>query len=199
MDPFARPDSADLGDMLADGAVAVLAERGLERFSIAAVARWVGWTPPVLYQRFPGPLGTRRRVLQVIVLVLGRRWLQWSCARLLLETPELRLPADELERRAVRLWAAVRELARGEQATGNPHPEEGLDRLREEEAAMVAAELGRWCGRRLAVADVIGVIALADGLRTELAAPIARVDLDTAQRILRGALDRLRDDDLSRA
>lgn len=64
---------------------------------------------------------------------------------------------------------------------------------------MVAAELGRWCGRRLAVADVIGVIALADGLRTELAAPIARVDLDTAQRILRGALDRLRDDDLSRA
>ncbi len=140
MRPFTRPDSASLNDMLTDAAVARLAEGGAELLTLQSVAAWLGLTRQALSQRLDDPNGPRRRMIQLIVLTFGERWLTWVGPGPIhgdLDRPPVRLPATPDEIHAVRVWTALTELARSEAARGNPHPLTALTRVRDEERALV--------------------------------------------------------------
>jgi AcrR family transcriptional regulator len=185
MDPFTRPDSADVLDMLADGAVEIVAEHGLLGLSISALARWSGLTPPVLTQRFQGPHGARRRVLHLVTFTYGQRWLRWSTGALLLDEPSLALPETDAERRGTRVWSALDELARGERSEGYGDIAAVVDQVRSEEKAMVAARLGTAAHPMSPVAAGT-FCAVVDGVRRALSFPVPTFSVADARDAIRG-------------
>ena len=175
MDPFTRPDSPDLVDMLTDGMVRVLRSRGLQEFSIAACARAVDLSPQALNERFSGKYGARRRVLQLVANAYGARWLEWVRPGLEADPPLIRLPESDEEISGVRVWLALAELGRGEGHVGNPHLAGLLSSFRATEADLVGDAFRTCTGRPPNRVQLAILTALTDGLRAELAAPHARI------------------------
>jgi AcrR family transcriptional regulator len=176
MDPFTRPDSPDLVEMLTDGVVRVLRSRGLQEFSIAASARAVDMSPQALNERFSGKYGARRRVLQLVTNSYGERWLEWVRPGLAADPPLIQLPESDEEISGVRVRLALAELARGEGHAGNPHLAGLLESFRATEADLVSDAVRRWAGRLPNRVQLTILTSLTDGLRAELAAPHARID-----------------------
>lgn len=183
MSPFLRPDAPGLDDIVADGALAVLAERGVDGLNVAAFARWMGVTKQSLSQRLAGPAGARHRLLQLAVATFGDRWLAWVGSALAEDPPVPALPATEGEVLGVRSWAALTELARGEAAAGNPDHASIVSAVRAREREMTQHRVGDWLGARPDVDDLAELCALADGLRLALAAPTPDLAIDDARRM----------------
>lgn len=192
MDPFKRLDSPALSDMLTDGAVDVLAERGLDRFSIGAVARRMDMSPQAVSNRFPSSEGGRPRVLQLITVTFGKRWLAWVTPGLAAEPPMIRLPENDAERHGVRVWLALAELARGERARGNTGLESAVGWVRSREREDLAVSLEQWTGSRIPPDEVMSIVVLVEGLRAELASGDPHLNVETGHELLRSAMERLR-------
>lgn len=188
MSPFLRPDAPSINDMLADGAVALLEERGIAAVNVAALARWMGVTKQTLSERLWDPDGPRRRIIRLTVLAFANRWLDWVDSALLGDPPVPALPRSEEEVHGVRVWAALTELARGERVSGNPDPAAGIVATLEQERDAVRLRLKRWIGVDPSEDEVVELCALADGLRAALVQPTTRLSSDDAQRILRRRL-----------
>lgn len=182
--PFLRPDAPGLEDILADGAVAVLAERGVAGLTLAAVARWMGVTKQSLSQRLTDPAGARHRFLQLTVLAYGDRWLAWARTAWAEDPPMPALPATDDEVLGVRVWSGLAELARGEAAAGNPDPAAAVSAVQSEEREMTRHRLSTWMHAYPDGDDVTELCALVDGLRLGLAAPVPDVSLDVARRVV---------------
>lgn len=107
-DPFLEPDNPRWPAIVADAYVEFLGVRGLHEFSMAAVARWMRASTAAVAQR-----ASRQESLRMVVVRIGARYHWWSVrpAHWLIEP---RLPSTEAERRGVRAWALLGELARGD-------------------------------------------------------------------------------------
>jgi hypothetical protein len=186
--PFLRPDDRYYPEILTDAAVHVLGGRGFDRFSVRALARWMKVSPAAVLNEF-----TRARVLEVINICFCRRWLAWSGSEPIFgphpASVPLRLPEGPDELLGVRVLTALQLLAEGERVRGNPVPGYQLDRLRDEELALLRHRLGsalRCCGGRWDDHQVIAVMALTRGLRLGLAEAEPRLTRDEASDVLRG-------------
>ncbi len=170
--PFLLPDHRDYVEILTDGAVHVLETTGVDRFSVAAIARWMKVSPEAIHNHY-----SRARVLDIVTIRFSRRWLQWSVGDpRWLKAPHpcpLRLPRAADERHGVVVLQAITELARGERVRGNPLPTLRLAKLREDERELLGSRV-----TQLRSADIYGPVedvelrnlnALLTGLRSALA------------------------------
>lgn len=107
-DPFLEPDNPRWPAIVADAYVEFLGVRGLHEFSMAAVARWMRASTAAVAQR-----ASRQESLRMVVVRIGARYHWWS-VRPTHWLIEPRLPSTEAERRGVRAWALLGELARGD-------------------------------------------------------------------------------------
>lgn len=181
--PFLRPDAPDIDEMLADGAVAVLTERGVDGLNVAALARWMRTSKQSLSQRLSGPGGARRRILHLATHAFGRRWMSWVESALLEDPPVPALPATDDEIVGVRVWGALAELARGEEAGGDPDLAGVIAKVRSRERELTRHRVSEWMRAYPAEDDLTELCALVDGLRLALAAPVPDLALDVARRL----------------
>jgi AcrR family transcriptional regulator len=188
--PFLRPDHCAYPEILTDAAVHVLVARGVDGFSVGALARRMNTTPQAVLNRY-----TRTRVLELVVIRFGQRWLDWSLGGEPLSLPlslprslplslPLALPATEAERHGVLVWGVLHELARGEKLRGNPAPTEHLKQFRR-------AELDGLTDRLPAGAEVGGALATATGLRLALAESEPYLTYEQACAQLNACVDRV--------
>jgi len=185
--PFLRPDERDYPEILTDAAVHVLGGQGFDRFSVRALARWMKITPAAVLNDY-----SRARVLELINIRFGNRWLAWSASEPLFgPTPAsvpLRLPEGPDERLGIGVLTALQLLAEGERVRGNPVPAYQLDRLRDEELALLRHRLESalsCCGGRSDDREVRAVMALIRGLRLALAEAQPRLTRAEASDALR--------------
>jgi AcrR family transcriptional regulator len=186
--PFLRPDACGDAEIIADYAVTLLAERGVARLSSAAIARSMKVTPQALGQQ----VGGRARIYELLLIAFGRRWLGWSARPGWNSDLPARLPADQDEIHGVRVWQALRELARGELAAGNPTLQRHVTWVHREEREMLAHELRRLLDRPVLDEELDWTAALISGLQTALADPDPRLTHEGARRVLTRHLDVLR-------
>ena len=192
MSPFVRPDAADLDEMLADAAVAVLQHRSVVGVNASALARWLGMSRQALNERLWEADGARRRVIRLTVRAFAKRWTLW-CRRALVQDPPVpALPGSDDEVHGVRVWAALTELARGDLAVGIGDSAGAIHEARKEERATTRGRLRDWLGVEPDDDDVVEICALTDGLRAALAAPLPDLTPDVARRLLIRRLDALR-------
>ena len=170
--PFLRPDHREYAEILTDAAVHVLETTGVDRFSVAAMARWMKVSPEAIHNHY-----SRARVLDMVTICFSRRWLHWSVsdARWLQAAHPcpLRLPRTAEERHGFVVLQAIGELARGERVRGNPLPALRLVDLRKDEREMLGSRLAQLHSADVytPVADVElrGLNAQLNGLRSALA------------------------------
>ena len=171
--PFLRPDSIEYADVLTDATVHVLGARGIDRFSVRAIARWMRVVPSTVLGEF-----SRARVLELVCISWEDRWLQWSASESVWGTSPasvpLRLPADEDEKLGVRVHHALLLLAQAELLRGNGALKCHLDRLHQKELALLRLRMrSRCCGVEPPAEAAHAVLALATGLRLVLANDLA--------------------------
>ncbi len=170
--PFLLPDHVDYAEILTDAAVHVLETRGVARFSVSAMARWMKVSPEAVLNIY-----SRSRAIEVVTICFCRRWLRWSMSdvRWIMSEPAcpLRLPTSAAERHGVRVLRALDELAEGERVAGNALPAQHLAGARKEEAEVLRFRLAQLSPAQLhtpvSEADLWGVLSLARGLRSSLA------------------------------
>jgi hypothetical protein len=167
--PFLRPDSADYAEVLTDATVHVLGARGIDRFSVRAIARWMGVVPSTVLGEY-----SRARVLELVCICFEDRWLQWSASESVWgpapAPAPLRLPADEDEKLGVRVHHALLQLAEAERLRGNEAMKTHLDRMHQKELALLSLRMrSRCCGAEPPAAATHAVFALSAGLRIVLA------------------------------
>jgi hypothetical protein len=170
--PFLLPDHVDYAEILTDAAVHVLETTGVDRFSVAAMARWMKVSPEAIHNHY-----SRSRVLDLVTISFSRRWLHWSVsdARWLQASHPcpLLLPRTAEERQGVVTFQAIGELARGERLRGNPLPALRLAGLQQDERELLGSRVTQLhsAGIYTPVGDVElrGLAALLSGLRSGLA------------------------------
>jgi len=193
MSPFVRPDSPRLNDMLADGAVALFRERGVDALNVAALARWMGVSRQALSERLWDPEGSRRRIMQLTVRAFADRWIAWVRLALREDPPVPALPRSAEEVHGVRVWAGLLELARGERASGNPDPAAAVTATLVREREIVGDRVAYWIGAEPAADDLTELVALTDGLRSALIEPMPKVTYDQARSLLLRRLNAMHD------
>jgi len=182
--PFLLPDHPDYAEILTDGAVHVLETRGVDRFSVAAIARWMKVTPVAVNNHY-----SRARLLDVVTIRFAQRWLRWTVGYpfwLRSDHPcPLRLPSTAEERHGVVVLQALGELARGERVMGNPLPMHRIAQLRKDEAELLASRVSALNAsdvyRPVAEDRLSALMALLSGLRSALADDPPRLRWETAR------------------
>lgn len=186
--PFLRPASLRPADIWTDGLFELLRSRGIDSFSVSALARQLDVTPAaVLQQR------SRQGLLQDVVIAFGRRWLDWCVPPLFGPAIPGSLPRTEHERRGVRCWQALQEVARGADAAGDPASLAHIRLVRQEETDWTEIRLSRLLDRDLTKSEVTMTLVLLDGLRSDLTAPNPRLSAEEADTILLDHVQRLRE------
>ncbi|HEX5088380.1 MAG TPA: hypothetical protein VFV89_11275 [Nocardioides sp.] len=166
--PFLRPDSPVYADVLTDATVHVLGAKGIDRFSVRGIARWMRVVPSTVLGEF-----SRARVLELVCICFETRWLQWSGMESVwgpspAEVP-VRLPATEDEKLGVRVHNALLQLAEAERLRGNDAPKRHLDRLHQEELALLKLRMRSQCCSAVPPHEVVrAVLAFTSGLRHAL-------------------------------
>ncbi|WP_157544782.1 hypothetical protein [Nocardioides halotolerans] len=181
-------DDREYAEILTDAAFFVISGKGVDRFSVRALARWMKVSPAAILNDY-----SRGRTLAMIAGRFGQRWLAWSAGDPLFgPTPArvpLRLPEGPDEQLGIRVLGALQLLAEGERVRGNGVPASQLDRLREEELALLRQRLRdalRCCGAAPDDRHVAGIMALTRGLRETLADAESRLTPTEATEILSG-------------
>jgi hypothetical protein len=167
--PFLRPESVDYAEILTDATVHVLGARGIDRFSVRAIAAWMRVVPSTVLGEF-----SRARVLELVCICFEDRWLQWSSMESVWgpspAAAPVRLPATEDEKLGVRVHDALLHLAAAEGLRGNCALKMHLDRLHQKELALLKLRMrSRCCSAEPSDAAAAAVLALATGLRVMLA------------------------------
>jgi hypothetical protein len=177
--PFLRPTSPRLPDILTDGAIHLMGTVGVDQFSIRGLARWMGVTPSRLLDT-----ASRTRLVEIIAITFGDRWLDWTVATHGSESP-LRLPTTPDELLAVRTRAALEQLAEAERLRGRPEPSHQLDYLDTQERLQLERRLRTLAPSCCAPDDdeVRATMAVLAGLRSALAAQPARMTPMLAERV----------------
>lgn len=155
---FLRLDSASTEDMLTDAAVHVLAEKGGTGLTMRAIGEWLRVTPPRVSQ-----MVTRNDLDLVVTARFAQRWAEWIEYRRWMEGPLALLPLEPEEIAGVRVWLALREIARS-----RPELAEILHGARRRERAVVTG----LHGVDLCPAELDLLEATVEGLRTRLCDPV---------------------------
>ena len=174
--PFLRPDHPDYPEVLTDATLHLLGARGIDRWSVRGLARWMRVTPAAVLNDY-----SRCRVLEIVIICFERRWLAWSASEALHGPAPtglpVRLPQTEDEKLGVRVHGALQQLAEAEQLRGNLAPAVHLTRLRREEQELLRLRLRQLAGLKgyhpPSEAAVSSTMALVTGLRLTLADPAA--------------------------
>jgi AcrR family transcriptional regulator len=185
--PFLRSASRRDADIWTDGFFELLRERGLHSFSVSALARALRVSPAAVLQR-----QSRQGLLLDVVTAFGVRWLSWCVPSPFGAAIPGELPRTEHDRHGVAVWQALREVARGADAAGDPEPLARVRRVRAEEVDRMHDRLERLLDRPAAAHEVTATLVLLDGLRAELAAPAPRLTADEADQLLLDHVQRLR-------
>lgn len=185
--PFLRPDAAGYPAIFADGIVHLLARRGLDRWSVGEIARWMKVTPAAVLQSF-----SRSRVVHLAVLEIGKRWVKWAASPPYAKGIPASLPESDEERHGVRVWALLGELARSERMAGRAEPEEAYVAAQREEVAFLHSRLEGLLERTATEQEVLETAALVTGLRALLVEPEPGLAVADAEGVLREHVERLR-------
>jgi hypothetical protein len=166
--PFLSPSSLSWIDMLTDGAIQLIDESGMSGLTLQGLAAWLGVTPAAVSHR------TRKDQLSsVVVDRFRRRWLWWIETRLREHGVLALLPTEEGDVPGLRVWLAIIELSRDNEAVA---------RCVSEVRAVELAHLAR-----LTMSgddDLTRLMALIDGLRLALCAPLDPMPVERAMHLL---------------
>lgn len=190
--PFLRPASLSPFDIVGDGVVEALSDRGAHELSISAVAKALGMTSQGLHQRLrrhrhDDTESAAAALFRMASVALGQRWFDWVRPSLMVlgsEVPAFRLPETEHERMGVAVWAAWHEVARGRALVGDPVPGELLASTCDDERQLVGEALHRAVGHPTPDHHLVALLALADGLRVELTRPGSTLTVDAAHEVM---------------
>lgn len=154
--PFLRPASLNPFDIIGDGVVETLRDRGAQELSIRSVAKALGVTSQGLHQRLQShrhdDTETPTAVLcRMASVALGQRWFTWVRESLMALAPEV---------------------------------PEILAATRDDERQLLADEMDRAMGRRPSDHQLVTLLALADGLRAQLVQPASNLPVGTAQEVM---------------
>jgi AcrR family transcriptional regulator len=184
-EPFVRPYAFGDADMLTNAAIRLLADHGIDSFSVAVLARAINLTPQAVLNRYP-----RHRVVELLCLTFSQRWLTWATRDRIDELPA-RLPRTDSERHGVLVHRALHELARGEAAQGRTDAQAVLIGTAEEELGALADEVGQVAERWVSTDEVAPLHALITGLRLVLADPEPQLTWEQAAELLREGFAKL--------
>lgn len=182
--PLLRPYSRNPLDRIADGVVTVLLARGVEGFSMGAIGRAQRTSAQAFHQyvrgfRHPDESSVVATLHRIAANAIVGRWLEWDGGA-------LRLPQTEEDRDAVVVWNAFHELARGRALAGDTTPVEILREGRVSEVEQCQGWFLACQAETVGHRDVELLIAVADGLRAQLARPRPSLSLDDARKVLDG-------------
>lgn len=195
MDDFLRPFSFSLDDQVTDAAVRLLAGAGMPRLSIAVVAAGVGMRRQSLTERLKVEIEERRSesppaiyLHEMIVGRFGQRFRAWSTAGFFRAAeglpPRLAVPGTPEERSVVRIWLALRELARSDWADGEPSTADEVAASDRELRNALRIAVQMWSGQRFSYTAASRLMALADGVQIATVSPAAPMSSAIARSIL---------------
>lgn len=191
--PFLRPYSHSPADLVGDGVMNALWDRGVHELSSSAVARAMRVTPQGLQQRLSRCRTDEDETTAAVLFrlaswALASRWVDWVRESLMVlergKAPEVRLPATEDERLGVAVWLAWQEVARGRTLVGDTVPGEVMSSALDEERQLVRDALCRAAGGDPTEQQVLAVTAVADGLRSQLVWPGSTLPLAVAREVM---------------
>lgn len=182
--PFLQPDDPRLPEIFTDATVHILAARGIDQFSVRAIARWMRVAPATILNEY-----SRARLLELVVICFSQRWLAWSGSGdwWSERACPLRLPRTDAERHGVRVLAALEQLALAVHQRGNPLPLGHVRRLYRDELDLVMARLARHPGLEASRRDRYARLVQASvrGLRAALAVPDPSLSWEEAVEVIR--------------
>jgi len=191
MDEFLCPGSGAFTDEVTDAAVRLLAGAGVERLSIGVVASGLGMTRQGLTQRLKIEIIDARRdsspaafLHEIVATNFSHRFVDWRVSALYDEVPRLVVPATASERAAVRIWLAIRELARSDWMKGHPDTAEVVAFAQRHLHRRTQIALQNWVGQRIGSTTISSLLALTDGLHLAVAAPVSPMAAAVAQMTL---------------
>jgi AcrR family transcriptional regulator len=167
-----RPFSASWVDIYTDGAIHVINEQGLGGLTVRALADWMGVTPASVSQRT-----SRDQLVADVVDQFCHRWLQWIDDREFEHGVISLLPTNDEELPGVRVWLALLELGRADERTGRR-----VAAARAEERTLLL----RLAGGELSADEVDRLVAVVDGLRLAVCAPVEPMPVTRAMELLEG-------------
>jgi AcrR family transcriptional regulator len=188
-DPFLSVNSIAYADLVTDAAVQLIGERGLRALSQRAIAHWIDVTPQAVAAQY----GSRARLLEVVLGTFAGRWVTWNRqAPWMTHLPVVRLPETPHEVRGCRVWFSLVEFAAGSARAGDDAPSGIIEWAVAEEREHVRRSLRERIPREPDDDDLDVVMALGQGLRMGLLAPVPTLDLERAKGLLgrHGILDR---------
>ncbi|HWU23608.1 MAG TPA: hypothetical protein VN088_18870 [Nocardioides sp.] len=202
MDDFLRPASCSLDDQVTDAAVRLLAGAGMPRLSIAVVAAGIGISRQALTQRLKIEIEERRSqspptvyLHEMIVARFGQRFRAWATGGFFRAAdglpPELAVPRTPDERAAVRIWFALRELARCDWVDGEPGTADEVAASQAELSRLMRGAVQYWTGRPFSATASARLLALADGIQIAVSSPVAPLSGAVARAILDREVARL--------
>lgn len=205
MDEFLRPFSGSLEDQVTDAAVRLLAGAGVPRLSIGVVAAGIDLSRQGLTGRLRQEIADRHSqspptvyLHEMIVARFGQRFRSWSSAGLFRAgeglPPQLAVPATPDQRAAVRIWLALRELARSDGAEGEPGTAEEVAASNAELHRLIRGAVQSWTGRPFSSTATSRLMALADGIQIATTSPVAPLSAAIARTILDREIAQIRRD-----
>jgi AcrR family transcriptional regulator len=176
-----RPDFQDRLHIVTDSAVGLLRAHGAAGLTIRRIATdcemSIGW----LTNRFEN----KDRMISLITMTVGERWLQWITSRVDEMGTLALLPDSDDEIPAVNVWLTLLDLGRIHEGVGAQ-----TAAVRAQERAWAATLLRTGPTHYPSPDDINATIALVDGLRVALCAPVdqsngeGRVSVADARRLL---------------
>ncbi len=158
-----RPDTADRLEIVTDSAVGLLRAHGAAGLTIRRIAADCEMTIGWLTNRFEN----KDRLLSLVAMTIGERWLQWITGRV----GEMRilalLPDSEETVPALNVWLTLLNLGREHEGVG-AHTAS----VRTQERVWVATLLRQGPAHHPSPDEVNRMVAVVDGLRDALCSPV---------------------------
>ncbi|GAB4008334.1 hypothetical protein [Nocardioides ultimimeridianus] len=179
--PFYVRDSFNTAEDSLNAIVLLHESGGVDQITMSAVARSLNMARSSIHQAHGNITG-------FYVSLISRfsfRWYDWFSRGYADPTP-VRLPEAPSDEVGVRVWSSLRAVAAAQAQAGNREPWQAVERVLGRERRFLADAIRDAHGSWPEAAKVDGLLALADGLRTQMVSPIEPLPLGDASTLVLG-------------
>lgn len=154
---------------------------GVDQITMSAVARRLNMARSSIHQAH----GNLTGFYVSLISRFSFRWYDWFSSGYGDPTP-VRLPEEASDHVGVRVWSSLRAVAAAQAQAGSREPWDAVERVLGRERRFLAAAIRDAHGSWPEPATVGGLLALADGLRTQMVSPVEPLALGDASTLVLG-------------